>query len=202
MGLRERGDALIPALGRFAPAIGVILIALVLELGGEPVRGLLRYDRSGFGSGEVWRALTAHFVHLGPSHLMMNAIGTVLVAVLVLRVFPLRRWAFVTIVVIGSIVPGLWLFNPELQWYVGLSGLLHGWLAAGIVGLIRDGSPDGWLLALVLAGKLVIEQWYGTLPGSSEVAGGPVVVDAHLYGAVAGAAAGMVLTRLARPRSL
>ena len=202
MGLRQRADSLILRLGQFAPALAVIMIALVVELGGDPVRDLLRYERSGLESGEIWRVLTAHFVHLGPGHLIVNAIGTVLVAVLVLPVFSLSRWAVVTIAVTGSIVLGLWLFNPELEWYVGLSGLLHGWLAAGIVGLIRDGSPDGWLLSLVLVGKLAIEQWYGTLPGSSALAGGPVVVDAHLYGVVAGAAAGLLVTRLARPRSL
>ena len=47
MGLRRRGDALIPALRRLSPAWVVITIALVLELGGAPVREALRYERSG-----------------------------------------------------------------------------------------------------------------------------------------------------------
>jgi rhomboid family GlyGly-CTERM serine protease len=202
MGLRQREDALISALRRFSPAWVVIAIALVLELGGDPVREALRYERSCLAAGEIWRAVTGHFVHLGPTHFMLNAFGVVLVAVLVFRVFPLRRWGVITIVVTGAITLGLWLFNPEIEWYVGLSGVLHGWFAAGIVGLIRDGSADGWPLAVVLIGKLFIEQWYGTLPGSSELTGGPVVVDAHLYGALAGAVAALLLTRLSRTRSL
>jgi rhomboid family GlyGly-CTERM serine protease len=185
-----------------SPAWVVIAVALLLELGGAPVREALRYERSGLEAGEIWRAMTGHFVHLGPTHFMLNAVGVVLVAVLVLRVFPLGRWGVVTFVVMGSITLGFWLFNPEIEWYVGLSGLLHGWFAAGVIGLIRNRSPDGWLLAVVLVGKLIIEQWYGTLPGSSELTGGPVVVDAHLYGALAGAAVGLLLTRLARTRSL
>ena len=42
-------------------------------------------------------------------------------------------------------------------------------------------------LSVVLVGKLAWEQWQGALPLSGDM---PVVVDAHLYGAIGGALAG------------
>jgi rhomboid family GlyGly-CTERM serine protease len=79
----------------------------------------------------------------------------------------------------------LWL-NPGLIWYVGLSGVLHALFVAGLLGDIREHAALGWLVLLGFAGKIIFEQMYGPLPGSERSAGGPVVVDAHLYGAIAG----------------
>ena len=49
---------------------------------------------------------------------------------------------------------------------------------------LRRREPDGWILAVFLVGKLVYEQVIGVMPYSAKSAGGPVVVDAHLYGAI------------------
>lgn len=58
-----------------------------------------------------------------------------------------------------------------------------------IVGCIYDikaGRWDAKLLLLIIIAKLTWEQIAGPLPGSEATAGGNVIVDAHLYGAVAG----------------
>jgi hypothetical protein len=90
-----------------------------------------------------------------------------------------------------AIDAGFVFYEPQLLWYVGLSGVLHGALAAGAVAWWRHESR---LLALVLSvifiGKLVWEQWHGALPLSGDL---PVVVNAHLYGALGGALAGLLL---------
>ncbi len=41
-------------------------------------------------------------------------------------------------------------------------------------------------LLIIVIGKLVWEAYMGPLPGSEFVAGGPIVVEAHLYGAFGG----------------
>jgi hypothetical protein len=83
------------------------------------------------------------------------------------------------------------LLEPQLEWYVGLSGVLHGALAAGAIGWWRHESRALALaLTVVLVGKLAWEQWHGALPLSGDM---PVVVDAHLYGAVGGALVGGLL---------
>ena len=86
---------------------------------------------------------------------------------------------------------GFVLLEPQLEWYVGLSGVLHGALAAGAIGWWQHESrPLALALTLVLIGKLAWEQWHGALPLSGDM---PVVVDAHLYGAIGGALAGACL---------
>ena len=58
-----------------------------------------------------------------------------------------------------------------------------------VIGLLAEFRRDLALSTLVLLGfaaKIIFEQIYGPLPGSEQSAGGPVVVDAHLYGAIAG----------------
>jgi hypothetical protein len=64
--------------------------------------------------------------------------------------------------------------------------------ACGVVAMIRAREPLGWVAAAVLAAKLAWEQWQGPLP----LTPGPVVTDSHLYGAIGGALAGVLL----RPR--
>ena len=90
---------------------------------------------------------------------------------------------------IASIVAidvGFWFLYPQLDWYVGLSGLLHGLLAAGLfVGVVRR-DREAVVLAVFVSAKLAWEQLVGPLPGSESTSGGAVIVDAHLYGAVGG----------------
>jgi rhomboid family GlyGly-CTERM serine protease len=87
---------------------------------------------------------------------------------------------------VAFIDAGLWFFHPELQWYVGLSGLLHGILAAGLIATWRPPRAEMIALAALLIAKLVWEQTVGPMPGSEGSSGGTVIVDAHLYGTVGG----------------
>ena len=54
------------------------------------------------------------------------------------------------------------------------------------------GFRFGWGLLAGVAGKLLWEQNMGAMPFSEGVVGGPVVTDAHLWGAIGGLGAGLV----------
>jgi len=168
----------------------IVIIATIFALFGDSGRELLRYDRAAVGDGEVWRLATGHFAHLGVSHFALNALGLGLIMYLVLPQFTVRQWVLITIIVILGIDLGFWVLEPQLRWYVGLSGLLHGFWAAGAMGGLRAGQFDSWLLLGILAGKLAYEQLVGPLPGSEDSTGGNVIVAAHLYGAISGALIG------------
>lgn len=173
----------------------ISVLALGIMLAGEVGREWLRFDRVWIAEGESWRLITGHLSHLGWSHFILNAIGLGLVWFLVGNRFNGRDWFIVLASSVITMDLGFWLLLPQLHWYVGLSGLLHGLLVAGI--LTRFPKFDGesaLLLALVVA-KLVWEQFSGPLPGSETSSGGPVIVDAHLFGAVGGAV-GAILARI------
>lgn len=180
------------------PAI-VLIAAVGLQLAGESGRDWLRFDREGIGSGELWRLFTGHFVHLGWPHFALNGAGLALVWFLVGDAFDRHRWILISAISILTMDLGLWIFDPELIWYVGLSGLLHGILAAGLVERLRKPEKETIVLTLLLVAKLVWEQLIGPLPGSEGTAGGMVVVDSHLFGALGGAAAAFFLRIRVRP---
>ncbi len=169
------------------PLLVLLVPCLLLAAAGEPARMLLRYDRAAIEHGEVWRLFTGNFVHLGTGHLLEDMAGLVLLWLLYEDV--LSGWRTPAVVCAGSLAVGLGLLigDPHVDWYVGISGALDTLWAAGALSLMRRRDRFGWMLAGVLLAKLVYEQCFGALPFSSVSSGGVVIVDAHLYGALAGA---------------
>jgi rhomboid family GlyGly-CTERM serine protease len=175
-------------------------ISLLVSLSGMEGRGWLRYERSGIADGELWRLLTGHFAHLGFSHMLLNIAGLALVWLLVGSAWTLWQWALIALVSLAFIDLGFWFLDPDLSWYVGLSGLLHSMLVAGIIGRIREAPGESLALGVIVLAKVAWEQFAGPLPGSESSAGGAVVVNAHLYGVIAGIiAAGALRVRAAPP---
>ena len=176
--------------------VGLLLVAAALMLGGDTAREWLAFERDAIRNGAAWRLVTGHLVHLGWPHFALNAAGLVLVWTLVGSAFKPAGWFLVFLASIAAIDLGLWTLDPELQWYVGLSGALHGVLAAGLVLSFREPRIETTILALLLLGKLAWEQFSGPLPGSEGSSGGPVIVNAHLYGAIGGMLAGLLTWRI------
>ncbi len=178
-----------------------ISIAVLLALTGDWGREFLRYDRLAISGGELWRLISGHFVHLGWSHFALNAVGLVLISYLIAARFSSVQWLLISLLIIMGIDLGFWILEPQLAWYVGLSGVLHGLLAAGVASGMRDGHADSWIIGGLLVIKLIYEQLVGPIPGSEGSSGGDVVVAAHLYGTIAGALAGAGLSFRKSPQA-
>jgi len=177
-------------------ALAIAALCTMLQAAG--LDQSLRFDRDAITSGDLWLLLTGNFVHLGASHLFMNMAGFALVVALVWSHFTTVEW--VLIVVFSSLVVGvgLYLLDSDVFWYVGFSGTLHGLVIAGGLADLRHYPKSAALLLILIIGKLAWEQIAGALPGSESVAGGSVVVNAHLYGAIGGAVMGTLLLLLKR----
>ena len=178
-------------------AAAIICASLLAQGGGQVLRQMLRFDRAAIAEGELWRLLTGHFVHLGWPHAAMNIGGLILVWLLLGPLFSALQWCTVSVASIAAIDLGFWVLDTDLEWYVGLSGLLHGMLAAGALQGISRSATESWFIIIFLLAKLGYEQLVGPLPGSEASAGGTVIVNAHLYGAAGGAAAALLLRRSA-----
>ena len=166
------------------------------ELFGEPARQALSFDRTAIASGQWWRLLSAHFVHLDPEHAVLNTLGVVLMWALFARDYSPGRWVAIYWVSALAVSFGLWFGNPGLQWYVGASGALHGVMTAGTIAHLRRRDLDGWILAIFIVVKLAYEQASGALPLSGS---GDTIVDAHLYGAVGGVVIAVFLKSRSQP---
>jgi len=171
----------------------LVLIATLLAIAGNSTTELLRYHAGEIKAGEIWRLISANLVHLGWSHTLMNLLGLSLIWGLFWNCFSNWQWWLISLTSGLSVSLGLLALNPDLVWYVGLSGVLHGLFVAGAVGAIRRGDRREAILLAAIVGKLLWEQGFGALPGSADMAGGPVVVDSHLYGAIGGALAALLL---------
>ena len=164
--------------------IAVAALLLLPEIGGDAVRIALRYERMAIAGGEWWRLITAHFVHIDLEHTLLNVMGVVLMWAIFARDLSPRQWLIVTTVVLLTIDAGLWFRDKGVDWYVGASGALHGFMAAGTCVHVRRGDLDGWILVVFIVLKLGYEQLHGVLPFAES--GMPVVLNAHLYGAIGG----------------
>lgn len=171
--------------GLILPAI-IAAICISIALAGEPVAEALRYDANAIHNGEIWRLVTAHFVHLGWSHLWLNMGGLLLVFVFFAQCISIRYWLLCLALSSLGISLLIYFFNPEIIWYVGLSGVLHALFVLGGIADIQYRKWEGIGFTLLILAKVSYEQIAGPLPGSEETAGGPVLVDAHFYGAIIG----------------
>ena len=180
--------------------VALLAVCLLLAAGGDPVRELGRWQRDAFDTGEYWRLVSGHLVHLGFGHLWPNVVALAIIGLLFEDVFRNADWARIGAAAAAAIDLGLYVLDPEVSWYVGLSGVLHGYVAAGALALLMRREKLGVVLAAGVAAKLVFEQVVGPVPFTAASVGGPVVVAAHLYGVV-GALLAEGASELVRRRS-
>ncbi len=171
----------------------IALLCITVAAWGDAGRELLRYDRLAIAGGQIWRLVSGHIAHLGYQHLTLNLLGLGVVWLLVGRRFGDRQWYLVAAISVAAIDAGFWWLDTDLNWYVGLSGVLHGLLVAGAVRGMRELPLESLVICLLVIGKLAYEQFIGPMPGSGVVTGGNVIVNAHLYGTAGGALSAAIL---------
>ena len=102
-------------------------------------------------------------------------------------------WWLVMLFLSIGITLSLYVFMDGLDWYVGLSGLLHGLLVAGAICALYSGRKEFALLLLFIFIKIGYEQFYGSVSDAvldDEVA---TIVNAHLYGVIFGVISAFVV---------
>jgi rhomboid family GlyGly-CTERM serine protease len=162
--------------------------AVVLQLAGGPEAH--RWERALAGA-QPWLFFTAQLVHLGWVHLAMNLLGLALVWLLFGP--RLRTRGGLAACLAGGIAVGLGLTfgAPGVDWYAGLSGVLHGLFAAGCLAELRHRPVFAILGGAGLVLKLLMEWLAPGLGGSGALIGGAVITESHFYGALGGTGYGL-----------
>ncbi len=179
-----------------APWMAVLVLAVIslaIAAFGDDGRAGFAYDRAAISAGEYWRLLTGHVTHLSWQHLFYNFVGLSLITYLVAAELKAGELIMIWALALPTVSAGLWFYQPDLQWYVGLSGAQHGLLTAGLVASIGRWGIERWVVAIVVAGKLIYEQLFGALPFSEGASGDAVIVASHFYGAVSGCISGAAI---------
>lgn len=184
-----------PPAGIQSSRTGAILLAgafALFCLGGlfaEALMPLLRYDRPALANHEWWRLVSAHLVHFDLKHGVLNAAALVLTGWIVGSRVAIAEWLLLSAGSLIAVDVGLYWLSPDVGWYVGASGLLHGLFAGGALVLaVRERDVTGGIMLLLLAGKLAYEHLSGGTSLFMDGAGFAVVTEAHLYGAMGGLA--------------
>jgi rhomboid family GlyGly-CTERM serine protease len=184
------------ALAHWAIPIAIAAIALLLQATDEIEVWRLQH---GLALTEPWRLASGQLVHLGWTHLMMNLAGLSILWAIFGRDLRVWQWAVAVLACGAGVSLGLLWLSPDLDWYVGFSGILHGLLATVV--LVRIFCQPNALTALLLVGlvaKLAWEQFAGGDASTANLIGGTVIVDSHLYGALTGVAWGCFLALIRR----
>lgn len=170
---------------------------------------LLEFDRSAILGGEVWRLWTGHLVHYSAQHALIDLATALVAAIIAAQSFGARRVLAALALGAPFISLGLLLAAPQCLYYRGASGLavlLAVMAGAGLWRRADDTRAAGprlvqpvlGVLAAALAAKIGAEA-IGLSPGWSDLPGDVVVAwQAHLLGAVAGAAAVVACSRCVR----
>jgi rhomboid family GlyGly-CTERM serine protease len=162
-----------------------LILGLCQILGGEA----LAYDRERIGQGAYGLLLSGHLVHLNNMHLLLNMLGLALVLTLFDRVLAWWLWLLLLLSSALAISLGLYLLLPQVDRYVGLSGVIHSLYAAGAVALLRTRERKLALVLLALLTLKLLTEGYGQgISLTADLIGGHVLVQAHLYGAIFGVA--------------
>jgi len=195
LGAARLGGALV--LGAFAAA------SWILELGGDKIRAALAYDRAAIQAGEGYRILSAHLVHMNHDHLVLNLLGLLVLALVILDVLDARGLTLAGIVSSLSAGFGLLWFSPNIEFCVGFSGVTHGIFAWGGLRLVQAGRKCyGGVVITTIGVKVIWEQIAGPMPGVEEAIHGRVVIDSHLYGVAGGVLSWTLGYVLVRTRTL
>ena len=135
--------------------------------------------------------LGGQLAHLNGTHLTLNLVGLWLIA------WGFQPWMTGRQLMIGlftgmaGVAVGL-LRHPDIHWYAGLSGALHGLMAYALLNTwqsaARSTKTRHWT-ALIAAGvmlKLAVEQFAPELLTGHNDMGAPVLRDAHGWGLLGG----------------
>lgn len=173
-------------------SILLILVMTALAIFPAATEPLLQFDRSAIRQGEWWRLLSGQLIHYGPYHTLMNVTALAVINTALWRPLTLLSWCATLLTSLLLVAAGLWYLSPDLMFYAGFSGALHGLLVAGLLASWRQTPVINLLALLMVAVKVSYEQthWFNSEHALLPV---PVASEAHLWGAVAGLICGLAL---------
>ena len=141
-----------------------------------------RYERDWLATGQVWRLVSAHWVHVGWVHLLLNAASLVICVTLTSPRWSIKRWLIYTLIMGLGISILIDLYNPEIGDYAGHSGVLYGLYLLAAINLFARDRLIAVLVLIAIVGKVLMEKFEVYDFNTGDLIGARVVTDSHLYG--------------------
>lgn len=177
-------------------ALGLSGLCLLLFGLFGPLSEILVYDKEAIASGELWRLVTGHLVHLSSGHMLLNVAAFFPLAWFLERGLGLSPTRLLSTFFISIFAINAWLFFglPSLEYYVGLSAYLNSlWALLMLMAWHKSGHKIFLLFLLGDAVKIAFEGFSGTSIFTSLA--WPPVPTAHAVGFLVGVALFLFLKR-------
>ncbi|WP_440874229.1 rhombosortase [Thalassotalea sp. PLHSN55] len=186
---------------QYLPAAFVLILSALAFIFDSQLAASLIYKKSLIENGEYWRLFSSHFFHTNLNHLLLNLGGLLLLWSLHGHAYSVKNYS--VLFIFSALVTGLgiYFFNPEINQYVGLSGVLHGIFVWGAIMDVLQKDKTGYLLLIGVWLKIAHEQYFGASEDTIALIAANVAVDAHLYGAIAGTIVAVITIILNKPNS-
>jgi rhomboid family GlyGly-CTERM serine protease len=161
----------------------ITFVTLLVMLFEPNSSSLLRYQSTEVNAGEWWRILTANLCHSNWNHWLLNIAGLWLMDIFYQPVLSLKKrfQLILFCMFVNVLMIHYWM---SISWYVGLSGMLHGYL---IGGALLSWSKARWLnfgIILVTSVKLFIESFWEINSATEELINANVLEESHSFGAL------------------
>lgn len=153
---------------------------------------ILEFNRQQVLSGGIWRLLTGHWVHTNMQHLILNVAASLLIYFSFfsqIKTSELLVCSFVFSILISVL---LLFIYPDLQWYNGLSGLLHALVAYFSLRQIYKGNNLYWIGIFVVWLKVIAESVQAGTGHINLIDDMLVINQAHLVGVFVATVAAMI----------
>jgi rhomboid family GlyGly-CTERM serine protease len=142
------------------PVLTLLLVGTAVVIAQCPaLSSWLIYDRSAILSGQIWRMFTGHWVHFSTSHLVYDSVALG-IAGWMIETQKLRNFGWLCLLAPWFISSALLVFEPQMQWFGGLSALATTAVAYLALCGLHDSADWRWVcLALLLGivGKIAFE---------------------------------------------
>ncbi|XID74605.1 rhombosortase [Alkanindiges sp. WGS2144] len=135
---------------------------------------------------EPWRWWTAHLVHVGWRHYLLNMLALACLPLIFPRLRPITLLA--GLVILSPLLSaGLYWAVPTVYAYAGLSGVLHGlYVVVALESLrIKTEQKFAGLVLLCIALKILCEKWLG-YSQTAQLIQAPVLIESHQIGVFVG----------------
>ena len=174
-------------------------ICLILALLNDPVSDFLRFDRSAIANGQLWRLITANLLHTNFNHMLINSAGLWLIWGIFWDIGNKKtQWSFLLFPILLN-TSILYFLVPEVNYYVGLSGALHGTIIAFGIADFNSNKLTSIGLIIGVSIKIAYELIMGSSEWTTSFIEADVVEEAHLWGAVSGLITGLIYLKFFSP---
>ena len=141
----------------YATLAVVILATALLQVVNSNLNGLLSYHSVNFLQNIYFEWLTPSLVHFNWTHWFLNIINLVVIVMFFYRAWNTQNLLTIFAISSAFIMINLYIFNPDVSSYVGMSGVLY---ALAIYGALQNLQYDKVVSIIVLL-YVVLKLFFG-----------------------------------------